>query len=75
LNAVRLANGNNFKTKSKLMNRKCCYIRETMQIENITCKHVKHVSNNDIIADCFTEPLSGPTLLKQIRKFMDIQDE
>jgi len=32
--------------------------------ENIACKHVKHVSNNDITADCFTKPLSGLIILK-----------
>jgi len=39
-----------------------------VKTENVTCKHIKHVPNNDMTA-CFTKPLSGPTLLKQVRKF------
>jgi len=55
LNAVRLSNGGNFKTKSKLMNRKCCFIKEAVKEEDIT---VVHVSSKDMKADCFTKPLN-----------------
>lgn len=72
LNAVRLANGGNFKTKSKLLNRKCCYIREAVKAEDIT---VKHVPSDSMRADCFTKPLSGPTLLNQVKGFMDTRDQ
>jgi len=71
LNAVRLANGRNFKTKSKLMNRKCHFIREAVKGERI---HVSHVSNTDMTADCLTKPLSAPTLLKHTRMFMRVKD-
>ena len=41
LNAVKLANGGNYKTQSKLLNRKSYFIRETMKQEggpaDITC--------------------------------------
>lgn len=70
LNAVRLANGGNFKTKSKLLNRKCHY-REIVREENVI---VKHVANEKMTADCLTKPLSGPMLLKHVRKFMNVDD-
>jgi len=71
LNAVRLANGGNFKTKSKLMNRKCHFIREAVKNE---CIRVSHVSNADMTADCLTKPLSAPTLLKHTKMFMRVKD-
>jgi len=71
LNAVRLANGGNFKTKSKLMNRKCHFIQEAVGEERI---HVNHVSSSEMTADCLTKPLSGPTLLKNVRKFMKVMN-
>lgn len=68
LNAVRLANGGNFKTKSKMLNRKCHYIREEVKREDIK---VKHVSHEIMTADCLTKPLTGPNLMKNIKKFMN----
>lgn len=70
MNAVKLGNGGNFKTKSKLLNRKCCYIRETANKENIK---IVHVPNGEMTADCLTKPLSGPGLMKNINKFMDTE--
>lgn len=69
LNAVRLANGGSFKIKSKMLNRKCHYIREDVKKENIK---VKHVSHEIMTADCLTKPLTGPNLLKNIKKFMNV---
>lgn len=71
LNAVRLANGGNFKTKSKVLNRKCHFIREAVKKERI---HVKHVPNEEMTADCLTKPLSGPALLNNAKKFMNIKN-
>lgn len=71
LNAVRLANGGTFKTKSKLLNRRCHYIKETVKEENV---HVKHVSNEVMTADCMTKPLSKPMLLKHVKKFMSVPE-
>ena len=72
LNAVRLANGGNFKTKSKLMNRRCHYIRETVKEQNIL---VRHEPKDNMRADCLTKPLSGPTLLKNVKRFMSTMDQ
>lgn len=71
LNAVRLANGGNFKTKSKVLNRKCHFIREAVKEERI---NVKHVPNEEMTADCLTKPLSGPALLNNAKKFMNIKN-
>jgi len=71
LNAVRLTNGGNFKTKSKLINRKGHFIREAVKSE---CIRVNHVSNTDMTADCLTKPLSAQTLLKHVRMFMRVED-
>ncbi|XP_039313001.1 secreted RxLR effector protein 161-like [Solenopsis invicta] len=71
LNAVRLANGGSFKTKSKLMNRRCYYIQEAVRKENII---VKHVSNENMTADCLTKPLGAPTLSKHIKKIINTMD-
>lgn len=70
LNVVKLANGGNFKTKSKMLNRRCDYIRELMKKHEIK---VIHVPSGEMTADCLTKPLSGPTLLKNLEKFMKIQ--
>ena len=72
LNAVRLANGGNFKTKSKLMNRRCHYIRETVKEQNIL---VRHEPKDNMRADCLTKSLSGPTLLKNVKRFMSTMDQ
>jgi len=66
LNAVKLANGGNFKTKSKLMNRKCHYIRETVK-EGIVIKHVP----SNMAADCLTKPLGASTLSKHVKQIMN----
>lgn len=70
LNAVRLAN-NNFKTKSKLLSRKCHYIREIVKEENVI---VKHVANEKMTTDYLTKPLSEPMLLKHARTFINVND-
>jgi len=67
LNAVKLANGGNFKTKSKLMNRKCHYIRETVKEEGIA---VKHIPSDDMTADYLTKPLGAPTLSKHVKQII-----
>ena len=71
LNAVRLANGGSFKTKSKILNRICYYVREAVKNQEI---QVKHVSSEMMTADCLTKPLSGPALLKNVKKFMNIEN-
>jgi len=72
LYVVKLANGENFKAKSKLMNRKCYYLRECVSGENL---EVVHVSEDKIIADCLTKPLSRPALMKNISYFLKIEDQ
>lgn len=69
LNAVKLTNGGNFKTKSKLLNRKCQYIREAVKQEDI---HVRHVPNEEMTADSLTKPLSVPMLMKNVKRFMNV---
>lgn len=67
LNAVKLANRGDLKTKSKLLNRKCQYIREAVKRENI------HVGpNEEMTADYLTKPLSGSMLMKNVKKFMEV---
>ncbi|CAK9796271.1 Copia protein [Anthophora plagiata] len=64
LNAVKLANGGNFKTKCKLLNRKCHFIREAVKDEEL---EVYHTASDNMNADCLTKPLSGPRLLKNVK--------
>lgn len=71
LNAVKLANGGNFKTKSKLMNKKFYYIREAVRNENVI---VKHVPSENMTADCLTKPLGVSILSKYIKNIMSIMD-
>lgn len=71
LNAVKLTNDESFKTKSKLMNRKCYYIQKAVRNKSIL---VKHVSSDNITRDCLTKPLGGPTLSKHLKKVMNIID-
>ena len=59
LNAVKLANSGNFKTKTKLLNRKCHFIRETVYNYSVRVPHVPKESTN---ADCMTKVLSGPSI-------------
>lgn len=51
-----------------MLNRKCHYIREEVKREDIK---VKHVSHEIMTADCLTKPLTGPNLMKNIKKFMN----
>ena len=67
LNAVKLANGGNFKTKTKLLNRKCYFIRETVYNYSV---RVTHVPKESMDVDCMTKALSGPALLKNVNNFM-----
>lgn len=71
LNAVKLANGGNYKTKSKLLNRKCYFIRDATKQEDL---QISHVSNERMTADCLTKPVSGKSLLKNVKLFLDIGD-
>lgn len=68
LNAVKLANRGNFKMKSKILNRKCYYIQEDVEKENVCAKHIP---SNMMTANCLTKPLSGPNLMKNVKKFMN----
>ncbi|XP_043263425.1 secreted RxLR effector protein 161-like [Colletes gigas] len=72
LNAVKLANGGNFKTKSKLLNRKCYFIKEAVKRDNM---QVLHVPSDRMKADCLTKALSGPNLLKNVKGFMDVNNK
>ena len=72
LNAVRLANGGSFKTKTKLLNRKCYYIREAVINENL---EVSHVPSGEMTADCLTKPLSGAKLLKNVQKILGTEKQ
>lgn len=65
LNAVRLANGGNFKTKSKVLNRKCHFIREAVKEERI---HVKHVPNEEMTADCLTKTVEWTSITQQCKE-------
>ena len=67
MNAVKLANGGNFKTKTKLLNRKCYFIRETVYNYSV---RVTHVPKESMDADCTTKALNGPALLKNVNNFM-----
>jgi len=74
LNVVKLANGGNFKAKSKLMNRRCYYLRECVSRENL---EVIHVSGDKLrmVADGLTKPLSRAALMKNISYFLKIEDQ
>lgn len=72
LNVVKLANGGNFKAKSKLLNRRCYYLRECVKGEKL---EVVHVPNDRMIADSLTKPLSGPALLKNIKHFLKVTSQ
>jgi len=72
LNVVKLANGGNFKAKSKLMNRRCYYLKECVSGENL---EVVHVSGDKMIADGLTKSLSRPALMKNISYFLKIEDQ
>ena len=67
MNAVKLANGGNFKTKTKLLNRKCYFIRETVYNYSV---RVTHVPKESMDADCTTKALSELALLKNVNNFM-----
>lgn len=67
LNCVKLANGGNFKTKTKLLNRKSYYVRETVREQSID---VMHIPNSAMSADCLTKPVSRANLLKNVQNFM-----
>lgn len=69
LNVVKLANGGNYKSRSKLLNRKFHFIREGMKENNIL---ITHVASVDMRADCLTKALSGPKLYKNVKEIMDI---
>ena len=54
LNAVKLSNGGNFKTKTNLLNMKCHYITETIYNYLVS---VTHVPKESMDADCMTKAL------------------
>ena len=70
LNAVKLANAGNFKTKTNLLNRKCHFITETVYNYSV---RVTHVPKENMDADCMIKALSGPSLLKNVNNFMCVK--
>ena len=69
LNVVKLANGGNFKTRTKLLNRKCHFKKNA---KDYSIK-VMHVAKERMLADCVTKAFSGPTLLNIVKNFICIE--
>ena len=55
--------------RTKLLNRKCHFIKENAN--NYSIK-VIHVAKERMMVDCLTKALSGPTLLNIVKNFMCI---
>lgn len=68
LNVVRLANVGNYKSKSKLLNRKYHFVKECMKDNDI---YVTHIPDADMRADCLTKALSGPKLHKNVKEIIE----
>ena len=68
LNMVRLANGGNYKSRLKFLNRKYHFVKECMKHNDI---YVTHVPGANIRADCLTKALSGLKLYKNIKDIIE----
>lgn len=68
-NKLNAVNGENYKTKSTLLNRKCYYMKDAVKTEKLK---ILHVVTEEMNTDYLTKSFSGLCLLKNVKNLMKV---